>query len=254
MTAGMPAAGGGAGTRPDEPGASGEFVRALDADALALFARKGEEAGPGAPQTGLANGVKVRRVMQLTRDLAGRPFEALRILDLGCGEGVYAIEAALRGAAVVAVDARTERMALGAACAARHRLQGIRFLQEDVRRITRETHGEFDVVYLLGLLYHLDVPDAFAVLEQVSRASASTYRRAVRRVERNAPGIRSLRADPSRSNSHADSPATSRESSASRRQNAAWSEARKGRPGSCSPIAGAPGTRRVGRGRGTSRR
>lgn len=107
--------------------------------------------------------------MQLTRDLAGRPFEALRILDLGCGEGVYAIEAALRGAAVVAVDARTERMALGAACAARHRLQGIRFLQEDVRRVTRETHGEFDVVYLLGLLYHLDVPDAFAVLEQVSR-------------------------------------------------------------------------------------
>jgi hypothetical protein len=70
----------------------------------------------------------------------------------------------------------------------------------------------------------------------------------------NAPGIRSLRADPSRSNSHADSPATSRESSASRRQNAAWSEARKGSPGSCSPIAGAPGTRRVGRGRGTSRR
>ena len=94
-----------------------EFVRELDADALALFARKGWEAGPGAPQTGEANGVKVRRIMQLTRDLARRPFEALRILDLGCGEGVYAVEAGLRGAHVVALDARTLRMSLGAACA-----------------------------------------------------------------------------------------------------------------------------------------
>ena len=88
--------------------------------------------------------------MQLTRDLAGRPFETLRILDLGCGEGVYAIEAALRGAEVLALDARTQRMALGAACAARHDVRRVRFVQEDVRRVTRATHGTFDVVYLLG--------------------------------------------------------------------------------------------------------
>ncbi len=144
-----------------------ETPRALDADALLLFARKGLEAGVGAPQTGMANAVKVRRVMQLTRDLAGRPFETLRILDLGCGEGVYAIEAALRGAEVLALDARTERMALGAGCAARHDVRAVRFVQEDVRRVTRATHGTFDVVYLLGLLYHLDAPDLFSVLEHV---------------------------------------------------------------------------------------
>jgi SAM-dependent methyltransferase len=147
-----------------------EAPRPLDTDALALFARKGWEAGPGGPQIGLANAVKVRRVMQITRDLGGRPFETLRILDLGCGEGVYAIEAALRGAEVLALDARTQRMALGAACAARHGLRGVRFVQEDVRRVTRATHGTFDVVYLLGLLYHLDVPDLFSVLEHVSDA------------------------------------------------------------------------------------
>jgi SAM-dependent methyltransferase len=142
--------------------------RSLDAEALALFARKGCEAGPGAPQTGMANAVKVRRIMQLTRDLAGRPFEALRILDLGCGEGVYAIEAALRGAEVLALDARTERMALGAACAARHGLRRVRFVQDDVRNVSRAGHGPFDVVYLLGLLYHLDGPDLFPVLERVA--------------------------------------------------------------------------------------
>src|SRR6185312_7210034 len=103
-----------------------------------------------------------------TRDLAGRPFDTLRILDLGCGEGAYAIEAALRGAEVLALDARTQRMALGAACAVHHGLRRVRFVQEDVRRLTRTTHGTFDVVYLLGLLYHLDVPDLFSVLEHVA--------------------------------------------------------------------------------------
>lgn len=139
----------------------------LDAEALALFARKGLEAGSEAPQTGEANGVKVRRILQLTRDLTGSPLSSLRILDLGCGEGVYSIEAGLRGAQVVGVDARIERMEQGAACAARHGLGAVRFLQDDVRRVTRESHGEFDVVYLLGILYHLDAPDLFEVLEQV---------------------------------------------------------------------------------------
>ena len=144
-----------------------EPVRELDADALALFARKGEEAGPGAPQLGQANAVKVRRVMQVTRDLARRPFEELRVLDLGCGDGVYAVEAGLHGAEVLALDARTQHMELGAACAARHGLENVTFRQEDVRHVTRETHGTFDVVYCLGILYHLDVPDVFSVLENV---------------------------------------------------------------------------------------
>jgi len=145
-----------------------EPVPKLDDDALALFARKGLEAGPGAPQVGESNAVKVRRVMQLTTDLGPRPFDQLRILDLGCGEGVYAIEAGLRGAEVVAIDARTERMDEGAACAKRHGLDTVRFRQEDVRRVSRETHGEFDVVYCLGLLYHLDSPDLFQLLEVIA--------------------------------------------------------------------------------------
>jgi predicted RNA methylase len=138
--------------------------RPLDAEALALFARKGREGGPNVPQAGEANGVKVRRIMQVVGDLARRPFAELSILDLGCGEGVYAIEAALRGAQVLAVDARTERMREGAAVAARHGLGNLRFAQEDVRRVSR---GKFDVVLMLGILYHLDMPDALDVLANV---------------------------------------------------------------------------------------
>jgi len=144
-----------------------EYVRKLDADALELFARKGMEGGPEVPQAGPMNGVKVRRIMQLTRDLAPKPFAGLRILDLGCGEGVYAIEAGLRGAQVVALDARTARMNYGAACARRQGLGTVQFIQEDVRSVTRAARGSFDVVYFLGLLYHLDAPDVFSVLENI---------------------------------------------------------------------------------------
>jgi SAM-dependent methyltransferase len=146
---------------------SEESIYDLDAEALSLFARKGEEGGPHIHQGGQENGVKVRRIMQITRDLSRRPFPKLRILDLGCGEGVYAIEAGLRGADVIALDARTQRMDKGAACAMRHGLRNVRFVQEDVRRVKREVFGSFDVVYLLGMLYHLDAPDLFPVLENI---------------------------------------------------------------------------------------
>jgi SAM-dependent methyltransferase len=141
-----------------------DSVPQLDDEALALFARKGLEAGPGAPQVGEANAVKVRRVLQLTEDLAGQPFATLRILDLGCGEGAYAIEAGLRGAEVLALDARTERMTEGAACADRHGLGNVTFRLQDVREARPDTHGQFDVVYCLGLLYHLDAGDAVSLL------------------------------------------------------------------------------------------
>lgn len=146
-----------------------ESIHTLDTDALRLFARKGAEGGPHVPQAGQANGVKVRRIIQITRDLAPRPFKQLRILDLGCGEGCYAIEAGLRGAEVLALDARTARMDQGAACAERHGLRNVRFLHMDVRRITPRNLGSFDVVFFLGLLYHLDAPDIFPVLERIYR-------------------------------------------------------------------------------------
>lgn len=142
-----------------------ERIFPLDEQALRLFADKGKEGGPGVPQAGDANAVKVRRVLQVTRDLAARPPEQLRVLDAGCGEGVYAIEIGLRRAHVVAFDARSERMSRGAGCAERHGLSNVTFQLADIREVTAESHGSFDVVLLLGILYHLDVPDVFRVLE-----------------------------------------------------------------------------------------
>jgi len=46
-------------------------------------------------------------------------------------------------------------------------LTNVQFVKEDVRNISKARIGEFDVVFFLGLLYHLDTPDIFLVLEKV---------------------------------------------------------------------------------------
>jgi len=144
-----------------------ERVYSLDADTLELFALKGTEDDCSAPKTNNGNGVKVRRVMQIIRDFAKKSFDQLRILDLACGEGVFAIEAALRGAKVVAMDARTERMSKGAKAAERLGLDNLRFEQADIRNINVGSHCGFDVVLFLGILYHLDHHDVFSVLPNI---------------------------------------------------------------------------------------
>jgi SAM-dependent methyltransferase len=144
-----------------------ERVLPLDQETIDLFALKGTEGGPGTPQIGNANGVKVRRVMQCIRDFSKKPFDQLRILDLACGEGVYAIEAALRGAEVRALDARTERMSEGAKAADRLGLKNLRFEQTDIRNVNLSSHRGVDVVLFLGVLYHLDQRDVFSVLKNV---------------------------------------------------------------------------------------
>lgn len=146
---------------------SPEILHVLAPEMLDLFARKGLEWAGRFPQTGHANGVKVRRITQLLLDLGAQPVKELSVLDLGCAEGVYAIEAALRGVRVLAVDVRTERMSRGAEIAARLGLTNLTFEQNDVRNLSVESHGDFDIVYFLGILYHLDVPDVFQVLAHI---------------------------------------------------------------------------------------
>lgn len=142
---------------------SSERVHALDKEAINLFASKGF----CTPQIANENGVKVRRVMQLIRDFSKKPFDQLRILDLACGEGVYAIEAALRGAEVIALDARTERMNDGAKIAEQLGLKNLIFDKADIRNVTVGSHGIVDVVLFLGILYHLHQNDIFPVLKNL---------------------------------------------------------------------------------------
>lgn len=147
---------------------SDEVIHPLDDDMLDYFARKGKEGGPSVQQAGNENGLKVRRIMQVISDLSGKPFHDLSILDCACGEGVYAIEAGLRGAQISALDARSQRMDFGRQFALRLGLDNVTFDLADVRDVSVSTHGQFDAILFLGILYHLDVPDAFEVLQNLA--------------------------------------------------------------------------------------
>jgi hypothetical protein len=146
---------------------SSETVRPLDLETLELFCLKGTKGGCGTVQIGNANGVRVRRVMQITSDFAQASFHQLKIIDFACAEGVYAIEAALRGAEVLALDARTERMNDGARAAERLGLTNLRFEQTDLREVNVGSHGIFDVIFFFGILYHLDYQEVFSVLNNI---------------------------------------------------------------------------------------
>lgn len=134
-------------------------LKSFNAEALAVFEEKGS-----------ANSVKVRRVMQLTSDLSKKKFSDLRILDLGCGEGVYSLEAGMRGAKVLGIDGRDTRLVHGRKIAADHGLSNVELIVDDVRNVTADKYGKFDVIYFLGLLYHLDEPEVFTILKNIYNA------------------------------------------------------------------------------------
>ncbi len=111
--------------------------------------------------------VRVRRAVQTITDICGSRFKGLRILDLGCGEGGFALELGKQGAEVVAIEGRVglvekaefAREALG--------LSRVSIVRGDVRRLGAEEYGFFDVVLALGILDRLDVPAIFDVAKRI---------------------------------------------------------------------------------------
>lgn len=113
--------------------------------------------------------VKVQRFVQAIADLTGRDFANLRVLDLACLEGLYGIELALQGAQVVGIEGREANLEKARFTQAVLRLENIEFFQDDVRNLSVEKYGEFDVVLCLGIFYHLDAPDVFEFAKNIER-------------------------------------------------------------------------------------
>lgn len=126
------------------------------------------------PGTMFINGVPivntsiVRRIIQLTCDLARQPLAGLRILDLACAHGEYAIELATRGAEVVGIEGRDEWLQFARNRQREFGLTNVEFIHDDVRNLNKERYGEFDIVLCLGVLYHLDAPDGFELLSRIA--------------------------------------------------------------------------------------
>lgn len=112
--------------------------------------------------------IKLRRIFQSVCDIAGKPVQSLRILDLACLEGLYAVEFARHGARVVGIEGREANIEKARFAKEVLALENLELARDDVRNLGREKYGDFDVVLCLGILYHLDVSHVFSFLEQVA--------------------------------------------------------------------------------------
>ena len=107
------------------------------------------------------------RFAQLFTDCTGKELAALRILDLACLEGEYAIEFARQGAQVTGVEGRAANIEKARFAKDALGLTNLQLIQDDVRNLSRQTHGTFDAVLCSGILYHLDAPDVAEFLHRI---------------------------------------------------------------------------------------
>lgn len=83
----------------------------------------------------------------------------LRLADLGCLEGGYAVEFARLGFQVLGLEVRDSNLAACRYVKSKTSLPNLEFVKDDAWNVTR--YGTFDAVFCCGLLYHLDKPKQF---------------------------------------------------------------------------------------------
>lgn len=81
------------------------------------------------------------------------------IVDVGCLEGGYTFGFARAGYQTLGLEVRRVNYAKCQWIRERAGLENVAFVLDDARNLDR--HGEFDVVFCSGLLYHLDDPAGF---------------------------------------------------------------------------------------------
>ena len=134
----------------------------------ALAERLARRRGRGMPRIFSASvgRQRVDRVARLVRDFAPDSTQPLRVLDLGAGDGAFAVRLAEDGADVVAVEGRAENVSQIRALV-EERGAAVTVIHRDVRDLPAEP-AAFDVVLCLGLLYHLPPPDVFRLVEHIA--------------------------------------------------------------------------------------
>ncbi|MBM3230951.1 class I SAM-dependent methyltransferase, partial [Candidatus Peregrinibacteria bacterium] len=113
--------------------------------------------------------VRARQYLQIVSDILRRPFSGMRVLDLGCLEGLFAIEFAAHGAESLGIDIREGSIAKAGFAAEALGLGRAKFLLEDVRNLCPETLGGFDVILCAGILYHLQREALLPFLQTLMR-------------------------------------------------------------------------------------
>jgi SAM-dependent methyltransferase len=113
--------------------------------------------------------LRLQAIFRAVRLVFGDRFAGLRVADLGSLEGGFALAFAQRGSQVTAIEARRMNVQKIRLLREHFQLENLLVEQKDVKAFSRESHGVFDVVLALGILYHLDNPVAW--LRQIAEAT-----------------------------------------------------------------------------------
>lgn len=152
-----------------EPQADHAHGASVDADEVARFSALAERwwdaRGPFAPLHRF-NPVRLqfirdRAAERFGRDVrAPRPFEGLRLLDIGCGGGLLAEPMARLGFAVTAVDASARNIGAARAHAEAQGL-AIDYRCATAEQLLAEAAGPFDLVLNMEVVEHVADPGAY---------------------------------------------------------------------------------------------
>ena len=145
----------------------------LPADVLA---RRVKELGPWGHRIDLPYGITTRNEDQnwrvetfrsVFRDFGFADLRGVSILDLACLDGLFAIEYARAGAITTGIDIRESNLDRARFAANALGLNNASFLQDDVRNLSVDEHGKFDIVLCCGIFYHLAFPDSLEFLRRM---------------------------------------------------------------------------------------
>src|SRR5207237_1523459 len=95
------------------------------------------------------------------------PTNNLTVLNLCCLKGQYSLELASHGYQVTGIEGRSESYEKAEKRRRESGYDNVRFFCDDVRNLSREKYGEYDIVLCLGILYHLEAEDALKLIDYV---------------------------------------------------------------------------------------
>lgn len=101
----------------------------------------------------------VREALAVMNDEFTGDRSGIRVADLGCLEGGYAVEFARAGYDVTGIEVRQSNIDCCLYAAERLDLSNLKFVHDDAWHVA--DHGPFDVIFCGGLLYHMATPKTF---------------------------------------------------------------------------------------------
>lgn len=124
----------------------------------------------GSVTPGIKNFIPFQKMVLETMD--GLAFDNLRVLDIGCRDGLFSFEAERRGAAeVIGIDNDLSEAATEFLIP--HFESGVKMRNMNLFDLSVDVFGQFDVIIFAGVLYHLRYPFwALRLIRDVAKPGA----------------------------------------------------------------------------------